>query len=203
MTVLVLPLRELITSEMWDRSVYSHMMSNPDFFRVQEQGEISVWDGHSCDVCATPIPVITLTVQISVHNPISFIFPLFLFLSFPSSLNFPSFISLPGDTCYFLCPSFSSFLSLVRFDFERKDSSFDIPRFFLFLFFFGSFSLDPLFLSCCFALSVPVPAACYLASALLISIVRSSAVQRYTESAKISVYFFYLVIVIFIYIRFD
>lgn len=45
-------------------------------------------------------------------------------------------------------------------------------------------TLGRLPLSCCFALSVPVPAACYLASALLISIVRSSAVHQYTESAN-------------------
>lgn len=45
-------------------------------------------------------------------------------------------------------------------------------------------TLGRLPLSCCFALSVPVPAACYLASVLLISIVRSSAVHRYTESAN-------------------
>lgn len=34
------------------------------------------------------------------------------------------------------------------------------------------------------AVSVPVPAACYLASARLISIIRSAAVHQYTESAS-------------------
>ena len=108
------------------------------------------------------------------------------FLSFPS---YPTFLFFPllRFSKFFLPRMLPFFLSLVRFHFERKDFSFD--SFFLFLFFFGSFSL---FLSCCFALSVPVPAACYLASALLISIVRSSAVHRYTESGKIFFLFLFL-----------
>ena len=160
-------------------------MSRPDFFRVQEQGEISLCEGQFTDDCATVRLVTRLTVQTSVHKLLSFIFLFDLSAVYPFIENcFP--ISRYLCRCstfpfsFLLLLSSSSFVSLpMLWPFGRKDSPSHcstLCRFF--------FSLDRLLLPCCFALSVPVPATCYLASALLISIVRSSAVHRYTESAN-------------------
>lgn len=102
----------------------------------------------------------------------------------PSIMFVPSSFPRSYAASFSLDPSFSSNLKLARY---RSPSRFS-PNF------FSLFS--PSCPSCLsrhahahahtsrFALSVPVPAACYLASALLIPIVRSSAVHRYTESGK-------------------
>lgn len=61
-------------------SVYSHTMSKPDFFSVQEQGEISPCEGQLTD-CARLRLVARLIAQINVHKLLSFIF-LFDYLLF-------------------------------------------------------------------------------------------------------------------------
>lgn len=66
-----------MTWEMCNRSVLSHTMSRPDFLTLQEQGEISAWDGQICDVCARLTASTRHSNHISRHaseRPCSLIF---------------------------------------------------------------------------------------------------------------------------------